>query len=75
MTMGSGRLGKKIEVVAVLFGRKGSTGFPGKNFHPVLGRPALVYPLMATKHSRYVDKMFVSTNDPKIAEIEASYGA
>jgi len=26
-------------IVALLLGRKGSIGFPGKNLYPVLGRP------------------------------------
>jgi CMP-N-acetylneuraminic acid synthetase len=64
---------KKTEAVAVLFGRKGSSGFPGKNFHPVLGRPALLYPLMAAKYSKNIDSIFVSTNDPQIEALSISF--
>lgn len=59
----------KVNVVAILFGRKGSSGFPGKNLYPVLGRPATVYPLLAAKHSKYMDKIYTSTDDPEIARI------
>ena len=41
-------------VVALMIGRAGSTGFPGKNIMPVLGRPLAAYPLMAARASRYV---------------------
>lgn len=60
---------KEIKTVAILFGRKGSTGFPGKNLYPILGRPATVYPLLAAKYSKYVDKIYTSTDDPEIARI------
>lgn len=60
---------KEIKTVAILLGRKGSVGFPGKNFYPILGRPATVYPLLAAKHSKYVDKIYTSTDDPEIARI------
>jgi len=67
---------KKIKTVAILFGRKGSTGFPGKNLYSILGRPATVYPLLAAKHSRYVDKIYTSTDDPEIARIsKEEFGA
>ncbi|BBD08913.1 cytidylyltransferase domain-containing protein [Desulfovibrio ferrophilus] len=48
--------------VALLLGRKGSSGFPGKNSMTILGRPAFTYPIMAAKNSRFVDHIFVSTD-------------
>jgi CMP-N-acetylneuraminic acid synthetase len=65
----------KPELVAILFGRKGSTGFPGKNWLPILGRPALHYPLLAAQHSRFVTRTFVSTDDPRLVELSAPFGA
>jgi CMP-N-acetylneuraminic acid synthetase len=41
-----------MTVVALMIGRGGSTGFPGKNLYPVLGRPLMAYPLMAAAASR-----------------------
>ena len=61
-------------VCALMIGRKGSVGFPGKNVHPILGRPLAAYPLMAAKGSRYVDRVFVSTDSPEIMEIARGYG-
>ena len=62
-------------IVALMIGRAGSTGFPGKNIYPVLGRPLAAYPLMAANASRYVDHIFVSTDSPEIMEIAKSHGA
>ncbi|GAB7021554.1 acylneuraminate cytidylyltransferase family protein [Salidesulfovibrio brasiliensis] len=62
-------------IAAILIGRKGSTGFPGKNMHPVLGRPLSQYPLLAAEHSRLVTHTFISTDDPDIMELGRSNGA
>lgn len=56
-------------IAALMLGRKESTGFPGKNTFPLLGRPLCAYPLMAANHSKCIDKVFVSTDDEKIMEI------
>ena len=65
---------KKTLVCALMIGRKDSVGFPGKNVLPILGRPLAAYPLMAAKGSRYVDRVFVSTDSPEIMEIARGYG-
>src|SRR5438034_4515315 len=62
-------------IAALLLGREGSTGFPGKNTFPVLGRPMMVYPILAAKHAKYVDEVFVSTNSGRIKKIAADLGA
>lgn len=64
-----------MSVCALMIGRAGSIGFPGKNIYPVLGRPLAAYPLMAARASRYVDKLFVSTDSPEIMEIARRFGA
>ncbi len=62
-------------IAALLLGRKGSIGFPGKNLYPVLGRPLMIYPLLAALKANGVDKVFVSTDDEQIMEITRNYGA
>lgn len=62
-------------IVALLLGREGSSGFPGKNVYPVLGRPLMAYPLLAAKNSQIIGEIFVSTDSPKIMEIGRKYGA
>ena len=64
-----------MTVAALLLGRAGSTGFPGKNLYPVLGRPLMAYPLIAAAESETVDRIYVSTDSEQIAEIGAEYGA
>lgn len=62
-------------IAALMLGRKGSTGFPGKNTLPLLGRPLCAYPLMAANHSKWIDKVFVSTDDEQIMEIGRGHQA
>ncbi len=59
-------------ICALILGRKGSIGFPGKNTMPVLGRPLAWYPMSAARNSGVVDHFYVSTDDPAIQEVGAS---
>ena len=61
--------------VALMLGRKGSEGFPGKNTHPVLGRPMMSYPLLAAKSATLVDEIYVSTDSDNIKNIAQEHGA
>ncbi len=64
-----------MTVCALLLGREGSQGFPGKNTHPVLGRPLLAYPLLAAKNAKVVDRIYISTDSQKLKEIGVLHGA
>lgn len=70
-------MGKGIVVMicALLLGREGSIGFPGKNVAPVLGRPLISYPLMAAAGTKRINRIFVSTDSAKIKKIGQQYGA
>ena len=61
-------------IAALLLGREGSVGFPGKNFYDVLGRPLMEYPLLAAINAKFVDEAYVSTDSPKIKEISKRNG-
>ncbi len=50
-------------IAALLLGRKGSIGFPGKNIYPVLGRPLAFYPMSVAINSKNIDSVFISTDD------------
>ena len=65
--------GNKI-IAGLLLGRAGSIGFPGKNTYPVLGRPLMVYPMLAGLNSKYIDKLFFSTDAEDYKQIGRSYG-
>jgi len=61
-------------IAALLIGRKGSTGFPGKNTFPILGRSMCLYPMLAALNSKYIDRVYVSTDDEKIIDIANQKG-
>ena len=62
-------------ICALMIGREGSTGFPGKNVYPVLGRPLMAYPLLAAKEAKYIERVYVSTDSAKIKAVALEYGA
>lgn len=61
-------------ISALLVGRKGSVGFPGKNVYPVLGQPLAYYPMQAAKRARGVDKVYLSTDCEKLMVIARQNG-
>lgn len=61
-------------IAALLLGREGSIGFPGKNTYPLLGRPLMVYPMLAAKNARHVDKVYISTDSARYKDIGRQYG-
>jgi hypothetical protein len=62
-------------IIAILIGREGSTGFPGKNIAPVLGKPLVAWPLEAARATVEIDRIYVSTDSPRLKDIARSYGA
>lgn len=62
-------------ICALAIGREGSLGFPGKNLHPVLGRPLMAYPLMAAGQAKTVDRIYLSTDSQPMKEVGKQYGA
>jgi CMP-N-acetylneuraminic acid synthetase len=62
-------------IAALMLGRGGSTGLPGKNVMSVLGRPMMTYPLLAAAACDHVDRVFVSTDSTDIAAIGRAHGA
>ena len=62
-------------ICALMIGRAGSRGYPGKNTKKILGRHLCEYPLIAAKKSKLVDQIFVSTDCPKIKKIAKKYKA
>jgi hypothetical protein len=61
-------------IVALLIGRKGSIGFPGKNLYPVLGRPLSLYPMMAARSSKNIDKIYLSTDCENLMKLARENG-
>ena len=59
-------------ISALLLGRKGSKGFPGKNTFPVLGKPLCWYPMSIAKSVTSIDNVYLSTDDPALMDIANS---
>ena len=63
-----------MKVYALILGRGGSTGFPGKNTHPVLGRPLMAYPILEAQKSSLVDAIYLSTDSEEIKSVGRGLG-
>jgi N-acylneuraminate cytidylyltransferase/CMP-N,N'-diacetyllegionaminic acid synthase len=66
---------KKPKFIAIIPARGGSKRFPGKNIYPLCGKPLLSYPIGIAKKVKEIDRVIVSTDDPKIAAAAKKYGA
>ena len=62
-------------ICALLLGREGSSGFPQKNIYPVLGRPLAAYPLITAHNAQTVDRVYISTDSPRLKAIAQEQGA
>jgi hypothetical protein len=62
-------------IPALLIGRGGSSGLPGKNTRLVLGRPMMAYPLLAARDASSVEGLYLSTDSEEIAAIGRAHGA
>ena len=58
----------KVDCVALILGRKGSKGLPGKNTMRLHGRPISHYSVMAALSSKYISEVYLSTDDSKIKD-------
>jgi len=63
------------KILAIIPARGGSKGVPKKNIKLLLGKPLIAYTIEAALKSKYLDRIIVSTDDKKIAEISEKYGA
>ena len=66
---------QKPSVLAVILARGGSKGIPLKNIVDVCGHPLISYSIAAALNSRLINKIVVSTDDERIAEVARDYGA
>jgi len=61
-------------IVSLMIGRAGSQGLLQKNTRKILGKSLCEYPLIASKKSKYIQKIFVSTDCPIIRKRSKKYG-
>lgn len=62
-------------VVAFIFARGGSKGFPGKNIALLAGKPLIAHAILAAGAARSVNRVVVSTDDEGIAAVAREWGA
>lgn len=62
-------------MIAIIPARGGSKGLPGKNIRELNGKPLIAYTIEAAVKAQKIDKVIVSTDDSKIAEVAKEYGA
>lgn len=62
-------------VIAIISARGGSKGIPKKNIKKLGDKPLIAYTIEEALKSKYLDHVFVSTEDLEIAEISKAYGA
>jgi len=61
--------------IATICARGGSKGLPGKNIRPFCGKPLIVHTIAQALACPLLDAVYVSTDDPAIAEIAHTAGA
>lgn len=65
----------KRKIYAIIPARGGSKGIPGKNIKLLDGKPLIYYTIKESFKSQYLNEIFVSTDDPIIAEVSKKCGA
>ena len=64
-----------MDVVAIIPARAGSKSIVDKNIAPLSGHPLITYSIAAARLSKEIDRVVVSTNSEKYANIARQYGA
>lgn len=62
-------------MIAFIFARGGSKGVLDKNIREVAGKPLIAHAIESSLESKFVDKVVVSTDSQKIAEVARKFGA
>ena len=60
-------------IIALMIGRKGSSGFPNKNLLKIFNKHLCEYPIIAAKKTKLISKIFISTDCSKIKKITKKY--
>lgn len=63
------------KIIAIIPARGGSTRIKNKNIKKFFGKPMIAWTILAAKKSKIFNKIIVSTDSKKIANISKKYGA
>ena len=66
---------RRLNIIGIIPARGGSKGLPKKNIKLLNNQPLIYYTIHAAKESKYLDMVYVSTDDQEIAEISRRLGA
>ena len=66
---------KELKILAIIPGREGSKGIPSKNIQKLGKLPLIAHTIQSAKDSKKVNRIIVSTDSKKIAEISKKFGA
>jgi CMP-N-acetylneuraminic acid synthetase len=61
-------------ICSLILGRKGSTGFPGKNLYKINQQPVSWYAMKAAIDTQEIDRHFISTDDPELMDLGRNIG-
>jgi len=64
-----------MRALGVIPARYASSRFPGKALAPIAGRPMIQHVFEAARRARSLQALLVATDDPRIAEVCAGFGA
>lgn len=66
---------KNKSIIALIPARAGSKGILNKNIRDFCGKPLIAWTVQEAKKSKYIDRVVISTDSKKIAEIGKKFGA
>jgi len=64
----------KPKILAIIPARGGSKGIPKKNIKPILGKPLIAWTIEQAQKSKFISRVFVSTENKEIAAISEKSG-
>lgn len=64
-----------MKCIAIIPARGGSKGIPKKNIQSLAGKPLVAHSIINALKTPSINRVFVSTDDPEIADFAQKYGA
>ena len=64
-----------MKIIAIIPARGGSKGISRKNVRLIGDKPMLAWNIEAARKSKYIDSVYISTDDTEIKEVASKYGA
>jgi len=64
-----------MRIIAIIPARGGSKRLPKKNIYPLHGKPLIQYTIEACKQSRFIQEVYVSSDDQEILDVATLAGA